>query len=86
MLQNQAGSEAINPQGVCRYAWFYERPDDALISQQAEKRVYRPGQERPVFIGDIVSVGNSAEENLLVYLQQSRDVRAAVLRGEVKLS
>ena len=86
VLQNQAGSEAINPQGVCRYAWFYERPDDALISQQAEKRVYRPGQERPVFVGDIVSVGNSAEENLLVYLQQSRDVRAAVLRGEVKLS
>lgn len=81
VLQNQAGSEAINPQKVSRYAWFYERPDDPLTSQQAEKRIYRPGQTRPCFIGDLVMAG-TVEEKLLRYVQESRDVRKAIFSGE----
>lgn len=85
VLQNQSGSEAINPQGVCRYSIFYERPDDPIISQQAEKRTYRPGQKRRTFFIDLTVLG-TVEEKLLRYLKEARDIRKAILSGEETLS
>lgn len=84
VLQDQAGSEAINPHKVCHYLWFYERPDDPLISEQAENRVDRPGKSDAVFIGDIFVQG-TVEEDLLKYVKEGRDLRKAVTRGEVAL-
>ena len=84
VLQNQAGSEAINPHRAAHWLWFYERPASAITSQQAEKRINRLGQPHPCFIGDLVMLG-TVEEALLEYVKDSRDIRQAVYRGEVVL-
>lgn len=84
VLQSQTGSEAINPQGVCRYALFYESPIDSIRRTQAEKRVHRPGQQRKVFIYDFVMQG-TVEEKILVYIDQGKDLLRAVLNGEERL-
>lgn len=82
VLQHEAGSEAINPHHVCDYLWFYERPDDPVISEQAENRVDRPGKTDPCFIGDLVVLG-TVEEKLIDYVREGRELFGAVMKGEV---
>jgi len=84
VLQNRLGSESINPQYVCRRAVFYESPDDSKIREQAEGRVYRPGQKYTTFIHDMLVVG-SVEEKIRRYNIEGESLLAAVLSGRETL-
>lgn len=81
VLNNQTGSEAINPQYVCRRAVFYESPVDPKQREQAEGRVWRPGQRWPVFIHDLTVLG-TIEEKIILYLKEGRNLQKAVLGGD----
>jgi len=84
VLQNRLGSEAINPQYVCRRAVFYESPDDPKIRAQAEARVHRPGQKWTTFIHDML-VLDTVEEKIKRYNQEGESLLAAVLSGRETL-
>lgn len=84
VLNNQLGSEAINPQYVCRRAVFYESPIDPKRREQAEGRVHRPGQEWTTFIYDLTVLG-SVEEKILGYVRAGRDLLRAVMTGDESL-
>lgn len=84
VLQNRLGSEAINPQYVCRRAVFYESTDDPKIRAQAEGRVHRPGQKWTTFIHDMLVKG-TVEEKIKRYNQEGTSLLAAVLSGKEDL-
>ena len=84
VLQNRLGSEAINPQYVCRRAVFYESPDDPKIRAQAEARVHRPGQKWTTFIHDMLMVG-TVEEKIRMYNREGVSLLAAILSGKETL-
>lgn len=81
VLNNRLGSEAINPQYVCRRAVFYESPVDPVQREQAEGRVHRPGQKWTTFIYDLLVAG-TVEEKVLRYVREGRDLLRAVLSGD----
>lgn len=84
VLNTQVGSEAINPQYVCRRAVFYESPSDSKRREQAEMRVWRNGQKHMVFIHDLFMIG-TIEEKVLRYAQEGRDLLKAVMSGDISL-
>jgi len=84
VLNNQVGSEAINPQYVCRRAIYYESPSDSKRLEQGEMRVWRNGQKHTVFIHDIVVVG-TIDEKVLRYAKEGRDLLKAVMSGDASL-
>jgi hypothetical protein len=84
VLNNSIGSEAINPQYVCRRAIFYESPVDPKKREQAEMRVWRPGQQWTVFIHDLLVLG-TIEEKVQRYNREGRDLLKAVMTGNESL-
>jgi len=84
VLNNRLGSEAINPQYVCRRAVFYESPVSPIQREQAEGRVHRPGQRWTTFIYDL-TVRGTVEEKILRYVREGRDLLRAVLSGDAVL-
>lgn len=84
VLNNRLGSEAINPQGVCSRAVFYESPVSPIQREQAEGRVHRPGQKWTTFIYDLVVLG-TIDEKIAVYLKEGHDLLKAVLSGDALL-
>ena len=76
VINSKSGSSSLNLQGA-NYIVFFEQPDSPIDRQQAERRVWRPGQLRRVFIYDLFMRGtydqrifnsNKAGENLLKQL------------------
>src|SRR3974377_2404222 len=76
VINSRSGSSALNLQHA-NYVCFFEQPDSAIDRQQAERRCWRPGQEKRVFISDLLMEGtvdwpmysaNKAGENLLKHL------------------
>lgn len=84
LLQNDLGSEVINPQYVCHYGAVYESPVDPIKRAQLEKRLKRPGQEHVTFLYDFV-VQNTIEEKILEYVKEGRDLMKAILEGSEAL-
>lgn len=84
LLQNQVGSEAINPQEVCRRVILYESPTSPTVREQIEGRIERQGQEERMFVHDMVMLG-TIEEKLAKYVKEGRDLLQAVLSGEEEL-
>jgi len=84
VVNNRVGSEAINPQYVCRRAIFYESPDDPKRRDQAEMRVWRPGQKWTVFIHDLL-VKNTIEEKIQRYNKEGKNLLKAVMTGKDSL-
>lgn len=73
VINSKSGSSSLNLQGA-NYVTFFEQPDSPIDRQQAERRVWRPGQSKRVFIYDLFVKGtydrrmynsNKAGENLL---------------------
>jgi SNF2 family DNA or RNA helicase len=73
VINSKSGSSSLNLQGA-NYLCFFEQPDSPIDRQQAERRVWRPGQKWRVFIYDLLMKGtaderlrasNKAGENLL---------------------
>ncbi len=83
VINSRSGSSSLNLQHA-NYVVFFEQPDSPIDRQQAERRVWRPGQALRVFIYDYLMKGtvdmamyksNKAGESLLKNL----------LDGKVKL-
>lgn len=81
VLNNQLGSEAINPQYVCRRAVVYESPVDPKKREQLEGRIERRGQKWMSFIHDLI-VRGTVEEKILQYNREGRDILAALFSGD----
>lgn len=73
VINSRSGSSSLNLQGA-NYVVFFEQPDNPIDRQQAERRVWRPGQRLRVFIFDLIMkdtadaairASNKAGENLL---------------------
>lgn len=82
LLNNQLGSEAINPQYVCRRAIVYESPVGAKAREQMEARVERPGQRWMTFIHDLVVKG-TVEETILKSNREGLNVLDALFSGDI---
>jgi superfamily II DNA or RNA helicase len=73
VINSRSGSSALNLQHA-NYICFFEQPDSPIDRQQAERRCWRPGQDKRVEIYDLLMKGtvdwpmysaNKAGENLL---------------------
>lgn len=53
IINSKSGSSSLNLQHA-NFMVFFEQPDSAIDRQQAERRVWRPGQDNPVFIFDLL--------------------------------
>jgi len=80
VINSRSGSSSLNLQHA-NYTVFFEQPDSAIDRQQAERRVWRPGQNKRVMIYDFLMKGtadtpmhkaNKAGENLLRNLLDGR--------------
>jgi SNF2 family DNA or RNA helicase len=80
ILNNRTGSESINPQYVSRRLIFYESPTDPKTREQAERRVFRPGQRYTSFIHDLYVKG-TVEEKILGDVKNGLDFMSSVLSG-----
>ena len=56
VLNTRSGSSSLNLQNA-NFLIFYEQPDDPIDRQQAERRVWRPGQSQRVFLYDLLVRG-----------------------------
>lgn len=56
LLNSKSGSSSLNLQNA-NYVVFFENPDSPIDRQQAERRVWRPGQEKRVWIYDLLMDG-----------------------------
>lgn len=62
-------------------AIFLDRSWNPAANQQAEDRIYRIGQERPVTITHIVAKDTVDEENVLPALADKQALRRMILGG-----
>jgi SNF2 family DNA or RNA helicase len=76
----QAAAMGLNLQ-FCKYMVFYESPSSPILREQAERRIWRNGQERATVFFDLVIKG-SIEEKLIGYLREGRDLLAALMSRE----
>jgi len=53
VINSRSGSSSLNLQHA-NYVVFFEQPDSPVDRQQAERRCWRPGQDRRVFIYDLL--------------------------------
>lgn len=53
LLNDKSGSSSLNLQ-IANYAVFFEQPDSPIDRQQAERRIWRPGQQKRVWIIDLL--------------------------------
>jgi SNF2 family DNA or RNA helicase len=58
VINGKSGSSSLNLQ-IANYCIFFEQLDSAIDRQQAERRVYRPGQTKRVFFGDLLMTGTA---------------------------
>lgn len=79
VVNPKSGGYGLNLQ-VANYAIFYESPVSPIDREQAVDRVYRTGQEKPVFIYDIVSK-RTVEEHILSLVKEGKNALTAVLGG-----
>lgn len=76
VINTKSGSSSLNLQ-IANYMTFFEQPDSPIDREQAERRVWRPGQTKRVFIYDLLMertadmglfMSNKAGTNLLADL------------------
>ena len=72
-------------QDVANYLYFFESPPDPITREQTERRFYRPGQKKRVFIYDAVLRGEIIANRILKSLAEGKDLQRAVNEGKVLL-
>ncbi len=83
VLNSQSGSSSLNLQHA-NYVVFFEQPRSAIEREQAERRVWRPGQEKKVFIIDLI-MKNTFDQKQNAYNKEGRDLLKNLLDGREKL-
>ena len=84
VANNMSAAMSINPQYVCRYGIFYESPVRPSIRAQAERRLHRTGQERPVIMYDIV-VANSVDQRVAAWVREGKDLLEMMMSNPEEL-
>jgi non-specific serine/threonine protein kinase len=79
LVNSQSGAQGLNLQQA-PYVVFYESPVSPIVRQQAEKRCHRPGQDKRVFVYDLVA-RRTVEEKILRFLAEGKDLFAALVEG-----
>ncbi len=80
VLNSKSGSSSLNLQ-MANYAIFFEQPDSAIDRQQAERRIWRPGQEKRVNIVDFLMRG-TADDKLHAANKAGKNLLQALLDGK----
>lgn len=80
IINNRLGAMSIDGlQMVANYTFFYETPVGVIDREQAERRLFRQGQRKPVMQYDLVVKG-TVDERILEYHAEGKDFFDAVLR------
>lgn len=72
-------------QRVARHLLFYETPSAPDLRKQAIKRLHRDGQQRRVYVADLVAANVAIDKRILASLAKGQDLFEAVCNGKVKL-
>ena len=83
VINSKSGSSSLNLQGA-NYVVFFEQPDSPIDRQQAEARCWRPGQDKRVFIYDLLMVG-TMDERIHFANKAGEDLLKQLLEGKVEL-
>ena len=83
VLNDQSGSTSLNLQHA-NYMFFFEEPDSPINRQQGEKRIYRAGQMKPVWIIDPFMEG-TVDERIFYANMQGKKLLDQLLKGVQKL-
>lgn len=83
VLNDQSGSSSLNLQHA-NYMYWFEEPDSPITRQQGEKRIYRPGQTKPVTIIDPFMEG-TVDEKIFYSNQQGKKLLDQLLKGKEKI-
>ena len=83
VLNDMSGSSSLNLQHA-NYMFFFEQPDSPINRQQGEKRIWRAGQSKPVYIIDPFMEG-TVDERIFYSNQQGKKLLDSLLKGTEKL-
>ena len=83
VINSKSGSSSLNLQHA-NYVTFFEQPDSAIDRQQAERRVWRPGQGKRVWIYDLLMQG-TADSQMNKWNKEGESLLTALLDGSAKL-
>lgn len=83
VINDQSGSSSLNLQ-FANYLVFYEQPDSPINRQQAERRVWRPGQTKRVLIYDLL-VRSTKDHALHASNKAGEDLLQSIIAGRTKL-
>jgi len=83
VLNDQSGSTSLNLQHA-NYMFFFEQPDSPINRSQGEKRIYRAGQTKPVWIIDPFMEG-TVDERIFYANMQGKKLLDQLLKGVQKL-
>lgn len=82
-INSRSGSSSLNLQHA-NYVVFFEQPDSAIDRQQAERRCWRPGQSKRVFIYDFL-MKETADAHMHKANKAGESLLKNLLDGKVKL-
>jgi len=83
IMNHQSGSKGLNLQRA-NYMVFFESPVSPIDRDQTERRIYRTGQERPVFYYNLMMRG-TIDVKIKAYLKQGKDLFRALVEGKEEL-
>jgi len=78
VVNNKVGAYSIDGLQIANYGVFYESPVSAIDREQAERRLWRQGQERRVFQYDLITLG-TVDQKIRDYHKEGRDLIKALL-------
>jgi SNF2 family DNA or RNA helicase len=84
VLNDQSGSSSLNLQHAS-YMYFFEEPDSPINRQQGEARIWRSGQNKPVYYIDPFMEG-TVDERIFYSNQAGKKLLDSLLKGSVKLN
>ena len=83
VINSRSGSSSLNLQHA-NYIVFFEQPESGIDRSQAERRVWRPGQDKRVWIYDLIMTG-TADQQMLKWNKEGESLLTALLDGKTKL-
>jgi hypothetical protein len=73
IINNRVGAYSLDGLQVANYGVFYETPVGSIDREQAERRLWRQGQERTVFLYDLVVEG-TLDTKILEHHGEARSI------------
>ena len=83
VINSKSGSSSLNLQNA-NYCVFYEQVDSSIDRQQAERRVWRPGQIKKVLYYDLF-VNGTVDKRMHGANQQGKNLLRELLDGKAKV-